>query len=91
MQNLYLRCHDSPELAEYLSGNGRKWLSHDVQNEILRLISRKILSILEEIRSCEYFSILLDETPDAAQLEQNNLRPSSNKRIYDIRIFSGIF
>lgn len=70
-QVLKLRAEDVPELAEYLSRDGRKWLSPDIQNEMLGLISTTVLKgILEEIRSCEYFSIMLDETPDAGRLEQ---------------------
>lgn len=44
-----MRSEDIPELADYLSANGGKWLSREIQNEILALISRNILkSILEE-------------------------------------------
>lgn len=71
MQLLQIRSNDVPELKEYLAMNGRKWLSGEIQNEILALFSRSILEpILDEIRSSDFFSILLDETPDSGKLEQ---------------------
>lgn len=71
IQLLQIRSNDIPELKEYLTASGRKWLSADIQNEILAIFSRSLLeSILDEIRASDYFSILLDETPDSSKLEQ---------------------
>lgn len=47
------------ELKQWLSSDGkRKWLGHDIQNEILGLLANKILQqLITEIRQCDYFSI----------------------------------
>lgn len=72
MQILKMRADDLPVLAEYLSRDGRKWLSPEIQNEMLKLISNAVLKdILQKIRGCEYFGIMLDETRDAGRLERN--------------------
>lgn len=69
---LYTRSEDVVELKQWLSSTEkRKWLSHDIQNEILSLLANAVLQqLLTEVRESDYFSILLDETPDTASLEQ---------------------
>lgn len=71
-QLLILRARDSPLLHSWLSREkSYKWISHDIQNEILKLISDKVLrSVLDQIRSCVYYSLILDETTDCSRHEQ---------------------
>lgn len=69
---LHTRAEDVADLKRWLSSDEkRKWLSHDIQNEILGLLSCQVLQkLINEIRESDFFSILLDETPDCASLEQ---------------------
>lgn len=46
-------------------------MSHDIQNEILNIIAHSILrEIVKEVRECDFYSLMLDETPDSGRLEQ---------------------
>lgn len=69
---LETRAGDVGELNQWLtSTDKRKWLSHDIQNEILQRLSDKILrQLVSEVQGCDFFSIILDESPDCASLEQ---------------------
>ena len=45
--------------------SGYKWLSHDIQNEIIDILGRSVLrSVVADIKSREYFDIMVDETCD---------------------------
>ena len=45
--------------------SGYKWLSHDIQNEIIDILGRSVLrSVVADIKSREYFAIMVDETCD---------------------------
>ena len=67
---LKLRCLDSPALAAWLRKK-TKWLSHDIQNEILEIFARHIVSqISADIRGCRWFSLIVDETTDISRKEQ---------------------
>ncbi|XP_065645242.1 zinc finger MYM-type protein 1-like [Hydra vulgaris] len=47
------------------------YLGKDVQNEIIGLISRRILkTIVSSIQSSKYFSVIMDCTPDVSHKEQ---------------------
>lgn len=68
---LELRLADSPELKSWLQRTEYKWLSHDVINEILALISQEVqrkLVIL--IQDAKYYSVIVDETSDISVTEQ---------------------
>lgn len=68
---LKMRGNDCPELRQWLTSAGSKWTSHDIQNEILSILSTIILQkLLTIVRESDFFSILLDETPDSASREQ---------------------
>lgn len=46
-------------------------MSHDIQNEILNILAHSILrEIVKEVRECDFFSLMLDETLDSGRLEQ---------------------
>ncbi|XP_071060272.1 zinc finger MYM-type protein 1-like isoform X2 [Pseudochaenichthys georgianus] len=47
------------------------YLGKTIQNELIECISGKILStIVQEIKKCKYFSLILDCTPDVSHTEQ---------------------
>lgn len=70
-QLLNLRKEDRPDLAEWLGRSGYKWTSHDVQNEIIGILGQSVLrSVIQEIKDCNYFGIMVDETSDISVQEQ---------------------
>lgn len=51
--------------------NHTHYLGNRIQNELIDCISTRILQqIVEEIKTCKYFSIILDCTPDVSHNEQ---------------------
>ena len=47
------------------------YLSPTIQNELIELLGKKVKDlILEEIKTANYFSILLDSTPDVSHIDQ---------------------
>ena len=67
-QLLFLWSEDYPPMNEYLQ---RKQLAHDVQNELLSIMSQQILrAITLQIQNAVYFSVMIDETSDCSNKEQ---------------------
>lgn len=53
------------------AGSHTHYMGKIIQNELIDSISSKILdTIVEEIKTCKYFSIILDCTPDLSHKEQ---------------------
>jgi len=70
-QLLELRKSDVPDLNEWMGRTGYKWLSHDIQNEIIQLLGDAVLrAVVNEIKAHEFFSIMVDETSDISVKEQ---------------------
>lgn len=69
---LQLRSDDNQALNSWLNRKSRnKWLGHDVINESLHMLGAAVRDkILAEIRECEFFAIMLDETTDISTKEQ---------------------
>lgn len=74
-QLLSLRAKDSPGLAAWLrSDRHNKWLSHAIESEMLERLAHSMLrQLLDEIRSHEYFALIVDETTDISRIEQLSL------------------
>lgn len=73
-QLLLLRSEDVPELKSWLSRSKFKWTSHEIQNEILNLLSQETLDpIIKKVKSSKHFAIIVDETTDVSIKEQMSL------------------
>jgi hypothetical protein len=69
-QLLQLRSSDLPELSTWLT-RSTKWLSHDIQNEIMELMSHSIIrDIVQRILKNGQFGIIIDESADNTRQEQ---------------------
>lgn len=70
-QLLELRKNDLPDLSAWMGRTGYKFFSHDILNEIISLLSDSVLRIvIQEIKKCDYYSIMVDETCDISVHEQ---------------------
>jgi len=64
-QLLELRASDVMSLQSRLARCKYRWISHDIQNEILQILSTEVLNkILDEVKEAEWYSIMVDETND---------------------------
>ena len=69
MQLLLLRANDCSGLKQYVE-NGT-YLSHDVINEMISLMSNQVLrKLLSEIREAQFYSLIADKATDVANKEQ---------------------
>ncbi|KAJ8894722.1 hypothetical protein PR048_000029 [Dryococelus australis] len=65
IQLLELRKEDVPDLKEWMGRSSYKWLSPDVQNEIIDIWGKSVLrSVVFELKKREQFAIMVDETCD---------------------------
>jgi bifunctional DNase/RNase len=65
-----MRCEDNQSLKDFLA-QPKSFTSHEIQNEILQLLSHSILrSIVASVNDSQYFSIIADETTDQSKQEQ---------------------
>ena len=70
-QLLALRSRDDESLSMWLRKKTNKYISGDIQNEILRVMSNTILrSIAKDIKSAKFCTIMVDETTDVSNREQ---------------------
>ena len=59
---------DSPVLCSWLRKSGDKYLSPQIQNEILKVMSLSILqSIAKNLRTSSVFSVMADECVDTTK------------------------
>jgi len=73
MELLRLRILDNPKLSPWLE-KSVSYTHPDIQNEILQLISYKIVKKLTtDIQEAEYFSVIVDGTQDASGDEQQSI------------------
>ena len=71
MQLMKLSASDNPQLAEWLEKKMDKYVSHDIQNELLRVMVLSVLrKISRSIHESTFFSIMCDECTDASNKEQ---------------------
>ena len=70
---LCLRSKDDKTLKKWLAQKSDKYVSHDIQNELLRIMSQSVIrDLVEEMRGgqCNYFSVISDEYTDISNKEQ---------------------
>jgi hypothetical protein len=63
-------------LADHVnySATREKYLSHDIQNDLIKSVAEEILSkILDEVREAQYYSIIVDSTIDISRIDQFSL------------------
>ncbi|XP_063747545.1 zinc finger MYM-type protein 1-like [Eleginops maclovinus] len=71
IQLLNLRAEDIPELQSWLARKESKWLSHDILNEMTEIMAHDVMrTLIGEIKSAEFFSVIMDETADITVKEQ---------------------
>ena len=71
MQLLKLRCEDDPKLCEWISKRTNKYTSHEMQNDLLKVMALKVLrSVAACLRDSPFFTIMSDETTDVSNREQ---------------------
>jgi Domain of unknown function (DUF4371) len=67
---LQLRAGDLPDLKQLMQRR-MAFLSHDIQNELLQLMSNNVLrQILGRVQNSPYFGVIVDETTDISTQEQ---------------------
>jgi hypothetical protein len=68
---LHLRADDVNELKQWLQRSGYKWISHDISNELLSIMSHMVLrQVSAVVQDVKFFSLIVDETSDASVNEQ---------------------
>lgn len=90
---LKLRSEDVPELKLWLNQTSYKWMSHDIINEIITLLSMSVQRILiKKIKESDYFSLMLDETCDISVKEQMSVCFRTVDKNFDIHeLFCGFY
>ena len=69
-QLIKLRANDNLALQQWMQRK-RAYLSHKIQNEILKIMSHQILrAILKDVSTSLWYSIMVDETVDSSLTEQ---------------------
>jgi hypothetical protein len=70
-QLLSLRAFDVICLRTWLAQSQCSWLSYDIQNEMLQLLTDDILrKLLTEVKAAHYYALMVDETTDSNRNEQ---------------------
>lgn len=83
IQLLHLRSNDDATLKAWLERSQYKWISHDIINEVLSLMSLYVQRELQkEITNYPFYAIMVDETSDVSKKEQMSV----NIRIVDERL-----
>lgn len=71
IQMYKLRAEDHPFLLDWMKRKGDKYMSADIQNEMMKIMALRILrEIAGNIGSAEFFTIMADEATDVANVSQ---------------------
>ena len=71
IQLFKLRGEDDPKFAKWLEKKTDKYVSADIQNELLKVMGLQVLQdIATSLHSAEFYSIMVDETTDVSNKEQ---------------------
>ena len=69
IQTLKLRAKDIPQLTNWMKRKQNKFMSHDIQNEIIQIMVNQITRDITANRN-NFFSIICDEYTDISNREQ---------------------
>ena len=65
IQLLKLRAEDDPKITEWMKKKTDKYISQDIQNEVLKIIALSVLrEIMHSIHEAPFLSVMIDETTD---------------------------
>ena len=71
IQLFKLRGEDDPKFAKWLEKKTDKYVSADIQSELLKVMGLQVLrDIATSLHSAEFYSIMVDETTDVSNKEQ---------------------
>ena len=71
IQLFKLRGEDDPKFAKWLEKKTDKYVSADIQNELLKVMGLQVLrDIATSLHSAEFYSIMVDKTTDVSNKEQ---------------------
>ncbi|XP_041472559.1 52 kDa repressor of the inhibitor of the protein kinase-like [Lytechinus variegatus] len=74
LQLYHMRATDDPRMLDWLKKKTNKYMSHDIQNEMLEIMALQVLrEVASSIRNGVFFSILADECTDISNKEQLTL------------------
>lgn len=68
-QLVKLRANDCKDLQAWMECR-RAYMSHEIQDEILRMSHQILRSILKDVSSSLWYSVMADEAIDASLIEQ---------------------
>ena len=70
-QLLFLRASDTACLQTWIVRSWFRWLSNDIQSEILQLTANNVFRrLLADVYDAQYYYVMADETTDCSRLEQ---------------------
>ena len=71
IQLFKLRGEDDPKFAKWMEKKTDKYVSADIQNQLLKVMGLQVLrDIATSLHSAEFYSIMVDETTDVSNKEQ---------------------
>ena len=71
LQLLRLKAEDNPDLLEWLKRKTRKYTSHEIQNDIIKLMAISVLrNITTSLQTSQFLTLMMDETTDISNKEQ---------------------
>ena len=71
LQLLRLKAEDDPDLLEWLKQKTNKYTSHEIQNDIIKVMAINVLrSITTSLQTSQFITLMMDETTDISNKEQ---------------------
>ncbi|XP_071810718.1 zinc finger MYM-type protein 1-like [Apostichopus japonicus] len=66
-----LRGEDDSRMEQWLERKTDKYVSAEIQNEVLQLLALRVLrEVVSKVQSSDFYTLMVDETPDVSNLEQ---------------------
>ena len=71
VQLLRLKGEDDPDLLEWLKRKTNKYTSHEIQNNIIKVMASHVLrNITSSLQKSPFLTLMMDETTDISNKEQ---------------------